>query len=353
MSKRIALIEPFFTSSHKQWSEQLSNQFDGLLDIYALPGRHWKWRMHGAAVSLAKQFLESDVAYDVIIASDMLDLGTFTALCRQKISGVSVYLYMHENQLTYPWSPEDQDVKLKRDNHYGFINYASALVADKVFFNSHYHKKSFLSALPEFLKQFPDHHNLDTIAQLEEKSNVLYLGLDLDRYDEFKHDTKSKAPLILWNHRWEYDKNPDGFLDLLRSLKKADFKFELAVMGESYAKFPKTFNQIQSEFSDKIVHWGYVESFQDYARWLWQADILPVTSNQDFFGISVVEAAYCQTKIIAPNRLAYPEYIQGENLYDSEEELLQLVLNHEKLGFSEVKKFDWKNCRDAYRSVLT
>mgnify|MGYP000456988033 CR=1 FL=1 len=37
-----------------------------------------------------------------------------------------------ENQITYPWSPQDEDVKYQRNNQYGFINYTSALAADQV-----------------------------------------------------------------------------------------------------------------------------------------------------------------------------------------------------------------------------
>ena len=56
-----------------------------------------------------------------------------------------------------------------------------------------------------------------------------------------------------------------------------------------------------------IVHFGFCESFSEYAQWLWKADILPVTSNQDFFGISIIEASYCETYPLLPERLSYPE----------------------------------------------
>ncbi len=349
---RIALIEPFFTSSHQQWAEQLTQQFPGQVDLFTLPGRHWKWRMHGGAVTLAEQFNKSNTEYDLILASDMLDLCTFLALTREKLKDAKVYLYMHENQLTYPWSPSDQDVQLKRDNHYAFINYTSTLAADKVFFNSNYHRTSFLSALADFLKQFPDHQNHQSIQQIEAKSKVLYLGLDLKKFDQFKHTQKEVQPLILWNHRWEYDKNPAGFLELLRSLKLKNFEFKLAVLGESYAQYPSAFDEMKAEFSEDIVHWGYVESFEEYTRWLWRADILPVTSNQDFFGISVVEAAYCNTKVIAPDRLAYPEYVDECNLYSDQQELLEKAIGYEELAFSDVNRFDWAEMRTFYLNMI-
>jgi hypothetical protein len=39
------------------------------------------------------------------------------------------------------------------------------------------------------------------------------------------------------------------------------------------------------------------------------ADLLPVTSNQDFFGASVIEAMYCNVVPLLPKRLAYPEHL--------------------------------------------
>jgi len=53
---KILIVEPFFSGSHKQWalSYQHSSQHD--VDILSLPGHYWKWRMHGAAVSLAKSY---------------------------------------------------------------------------------------------------------------------------------------------------------------------------------------------------------------------------------------------------------------------------------------------------------
>ena len=61
----------------------------------------------------------------------MLNLPVFKSLIK---SNVKIVLYFHENQITYPWSDNDPDIKLKRDQHYGFINYTSALIADEIIF---------------------------------------------------------------------------------------------------------------------------------------------------------------------------------------------------------------------------
>ena len=73
---------------------------------------------------------------------------------------------------------------------------------------------SFLDELTPFLKQFPDHQELDSINIIRSRSEVLYLGMELDRFDQYKVEN-TERPLILWNHRWEYDKNPEPFFQCL------------------------------------------------------------------------------------------------------------------------------------------
>ena len=67
--------------------------------------------MHGAAVSFAKRFMEDALRPDLILCSDMLDLSTFLGLTVKKSKGVKTAIYFHENQLSYPWSMTDEDVK--------------------------------------------------------------------------------------------------------------------------------------------------------------------------------------------------------------------------------------------------
>lgn len=308
---KILLVEPFFTGSHKNWATEFQQFSKHEVKILSLPGYHWKWRMHGASVTLALQFLQMEFAPDLILATDMLDLNLFLSLTRSKTHGIPTAVYFHENQLTYPWSPGDADVKLKRDNHYAFINYTTALAADKVFFNSQYHRQSFLGELPRFLQSFPDYKNTETAETIAAKSSVLPLGLNLAKFNEHQPSVTEKPPrcVVLWNHRWEYDKNPEGFFNALFQIADKGIEFHLVVLGESYERYPPVFDQAKQILANKILHWGYAESFAEYARWLWIADLLPVTSTQDFFGASVVEAMYCNAIPFLPKRLAYPEHL--------------------------------------------
>jgi glycosyltransferase involved in cell wall biosynthesis len=317
---KIALLEPFMTGSHAAWAEGYAASSRHQVEIFSLEGKYWKWRMHGGALTLARQFLASGFRPDLILATDMLDLTTFLALTRQVTPRIPCAVYFHENQLSYPWSPDDADPVLQRDAHYCFINFTTALSADMVCFNSAYHQRDFLEQLPVFLGGFPDHSEVTQVKEVAHKSLILPLGLDLEQLDKYRacnrgqgsDSLKPDVPLILWNHRWEYDKNPEEFFRALFVLQDQGVEFKLAVLGESYQRQPPIFREARERLGTHIAHWGYVESYAEYAAWLWRADILPVTSVHDFFGISVVEALYCGCEPLLPRRLAYPEHVPAE-----------------------------------------
>jgi len=313
---KILIVEPYFTGSHAAWAEGYRKNSDHSVEILSLPGRFWKWRMHGGAVTLARRFVERGQRPDLVLATDMLDLTTFLSLTRPLSDGLPVAMYFHENQITYPWPAQDRDRLKGRDGHYGFINFSSALAATAVFFNSSFHRRSFLDGLGRYLRAFPDFNCLSSLEEIERKSSVLYVGMDFRVLDEAMASTGGAAPegppLILWNHRWEEDKNPGEFFRALYVLMERGVDFEVAVLGENFKKAPNVFNEARARLGKRVVHFGYVDDLRAYAGWLMRADILPVTSEHDFFGCSVVEAMYCGVYPILPRRLAYPEHFVRE-----------------------------------------
>lgn len=355
----IHLFAPFFSGSHQRWAEGYARHSRHTIRLFTLPGRHWKWRMHGAAVQLAQDFLQQAEQPDLLLTTDMLDTATFLSLTRSRTAKLPVAVYFHENQLTYPWSPTDEDVPQQRDRHYAWLNYTSALAADAAFFNSSYHQQSFLSALPDYLRVFPDYQGLATVDQITAKSQVLYLGMDLLSKKEDKL-SKDNTPVLLWNHRWEYDKNPEAFFRVCEQLKLEGLRFQLIVLGEQYAKTPPAFSRAREVLKEEIIHWGFAKDKEEYLSWLQKATILPVTSNQDFFGGSIVEAMYHGVYPLLPHRLAYPEHIphnfHAQHLYETEEELFeklrQLLSSNNSFQPNTfrnwVAHYDWQHLAPVY-----
>ncbi len=323
--------------------------------------------MHGAAITLAEKYRTNGIHYDAILASDMLDLNVFLSCLRTETATTPVAIYFHENQLLYPWSPRDGDNKKGRNLHYAFINYSSALAADRLFFNSDYHRNSFLEALPDFLKQYPDFQNLDTVSELRDKASTLWLGMDLKAFDAYRcpqRGADSEKPLIIWNHRWEYDKNPIGFFRILYGLVERGIEFDLALLGEGFKEEPPYFKEAKEQLSSRIIHYGKAPLFSDYARFLWEGNISLVTSSQDFFGQSVVESIYCECHPLLPNRLAYPNHLErsqwSQCYYNTEEEALELAAGLIRSGewkqpfrgAKSVEQYDWDTQTEIYDAAL-
>ncbi|MFT7590002.1 MAG: glycosyltransferase involved in cell wall biosynthesis [Limisphaerales bacterium] len=367
-TKDLLLLTPWYAGSHKAWADGYKKSSKLDIDVWTLPGRFWKWRMHGAAVHFANKFLNSKVKYQRILATDMMDLAVFAGLIRSQSASIPIDLYMHENQLAYPWSPTDPDVSNKdqkegRDRHYGFINWTSALAADNVYFNSKFNQQSFLQALPQFLAVYPDTRSIDLVRGVAKKSKVLYSGMDLLGIGQKKKF--NEVPVLLWNHRWEYDKNPELFFRTLIKLKKERIEFKLIVVGEQYKKIPTIFDEAKQKLSDRIIHFGYVEKHKDYLALICTADILPVTATHDFFGVSVVQAMYIGLLPVLPNNLAYPEHMPANcpaeiNLYEEgsfESSLRAALVNYRsydaKIVQSHLSSYDWTKISPIYDAHLT
>ena len=364
---QILLVEPYDTGSHAAWMRGYQASSAHVVTILSLPGRYWKWRMPGGALPLARCFLASEAAPDLIVASDMLNLATFLALTRDRTAHVPVALYFHENQLTYPMGPRQ-----RKEIHFqlALVNYFSAMAADAVFFNSRFHKDAFFRELPNVLKHYPDFTELETVDWLKDRSQVLALGLTLARFDVFRPRTEDETthyrregrPLIVWNHRWEHDKNPRPFLNALKALAREGYAFDVAITGENFRQEPVEFEAARQVLGDRVVQYGYMAEFADYARLLWEADLQVSTAYHDFFGISTSEAIYCGCSPLLPNRLNYPDLIpealHSQYLYregyvlEAMRDWLDDPRPAPPALRAHIGRFDWSNVAPHYDSVF-
>jgi len=367
MPLTVWLLNPYHTGSHRAWAEGYAAHSRHDVRALAMQGYFWKWRMQGGALELAEQAraaLASGQRPDVLLATSMTNLPAFLALTRRELGGVPAVLYMHENQLTYPSPPGS-----KRDLTYGAIQHLSTLAADRVCFNSDYHLRAWFDELPRLLKHFPDYTHLETIDAARANSCVLPVGCDLKRYDEYERrqgnrETRrgEEAPLILWNQRWEFDKDPATMLAALYTLADEGVPFRVALAGENFRVQPAEFTEARERLGPRLIHFGYAESEAAYAHLLWDADVVLSTAVHEFFGVSVVEAIYCGAAPVLPDRLSYPELIPPELhaacLYDDFAGLLArlkafLTRKERSPGLRQaMARFDWSLMGPVYDDLL-
>ena len=351
---QILILEPYFTGSHADWLRGYQRYSRHEVVALTMPGHFWQWRMMGGAITLAREFMAADLHPDMIVATDMLDLTTFLALTRTRTAGIPSAFYFHENQLTYP--------RQKPKKEPGFINFVSALAADHVFFNSPFHMNNFFDALPRLLKNYGDFNELDSIERLRAKSDVLPLGVDLRRFDPFRAACDD-PPLIVWNHRWEPDKNPDAFFGALYRLQEDGLDFRVALLGQNFRQEPTEFEAARERLGERVIHYGYAEDFAAYARLLWSAQVVVSTAYHDFFGVSVTEAIACGCFPLLVNRLNYPNLIPEEfhaatlfpkgGLYFAlRDYLLHRPPTPPELA-EHVAQFDWMYLAPRYDAIFT
>lgn len=321
--KHILLLSPYHGGSHQAWAEGYQRNSRHAVELLTLPQRFWKWRMHGGSVTLAREVMTHPTLRnslpDLILATDMLDLTTFVALTRRHTGAIPVVIYMHENQLTYPLPADGTKGPMRRqlgqrDQHLVFINYASMLAADMVFFNSKYHQDSFFESLPSYLRHFPDYNELPTIDLIHAKSEVLPVGVDFQRLG-LGHEPTEKLtdlPLILWNQRVEYDKNPLMFARVLSQLAEEGFTFRVAICGERFGNLDPELLNLLDRLGDRAVFNDYAND-EVYRKILHEATVTLSIADHEFFGISILEAIYCGVYPVLPARLSYPELLPASH----------------------------------------
>ncbi len=321
------MLSPFHGGSHRAWADGLARYCAAEFHVVGLADRHWRWRMQAAALTMARE-VEGRPTPDLILATDMLDLAAFMGLARKYVGAAPVILYMHENQLTYPL-PETaaaggRDRRQEQARFFGLVNARSMAAADRVVFNSAFHQEAFFAGLTELLGRIPDDSESDALLALADRCEVIPVGVQVD--DLPQPDDQPRSPLVVWNQRWEYDKNPAGLFTALQAVAARGVDFQVALCGESPGQMPAEVEVGIAALGARVLHHGFLAR-TEYVRLLGRARVVVSTAHHEFFGISVVEAAAAGALPLVPDRLSYPEVITGAHaaasLYESPEDLVE------------------------------
>lgn len=320
---RVAFVEGFWGGSHRAAAEGWAARSRHQVCLLHLPARFWKWRMRGAAFAFARQLRSREEAGlpppDLVFATNMVDLAHLRALLPRPVPAV---LYFHENQASYP-PPLDREVP-ERDLGYAFTDLASALAADRVAFNSASQRDAFFGEMEILIRRMPDARPLWALDEVRSKALVLPLGIRLDDFPPVQA-RGGAPPLVVWNHRWEWDKDPETFFRVLGRLSGRGVPFRVAVAGEGYRRAPQVFQEARGALGERVVHWGNVTDRDAYLRLLCRGEVAVSTARHETFGISLVEAAFAGAHPLAPRALSYPEIfppeLHGSCLYEGEADL--------------------------------
>ena len=364
---RILGLEPYYGGARAAFLDGLRARSRHRWTLLVMPARKWEWRMRGAALHLAKEAGGlARQAFDLVLATDSLALADWRALAPPSLAAAPAVTYFHENQVVPALSGE------RRSAEFAFRNLTACLAAHQVWFNSAYHREGFLAATEALLGRMPDFVPAGLAAAIGRKSRVLPPGADLAPLAAARTDKRfpeafpRRRPLIiLWNHRWEPESDPEAFFQVLFDLARQGAPFRLAVVGEAHRKWPPVFDEARRRLGDRLVRFGYLPDRRDYEAQVRAADIVVSTAASEPFGLAVVEAVAAGCFPLVPHRLSYPEIVPAELratfLYKDEHELrvklarllagkgpwdrLETLADH-------VRRYDWANLAPAYDDAL-
>lgn len=348
---RALLLSAYSAVSHRFWAEQVMAHTEAEWTCLTLPPRHFRWRIRGNPLTWAlKEHHTLSQPYDLVLATSMVDLATLIGLYPH-LGRAKKVVYFHENQFAYPESDEQAP-----QGEAKMVNLYAALAADQVVFNSAYNRDSFIDGARGFLKRIPE--NLPAAKWLETlRQNarvlpvpVLPIASDVGR--------QNMPQRIVWNHRWEYDKNPDDFFGALFTLSEEGVAFELAVMGQQFRQTPPVFDQARERLAARIVAWGSQPEAQ-YNALLASAGIVVSTTWHEFQGLAIMEAAQRGVLPLVPDRLCFPELYPGAYRFDGTRKGLTDTLRawltepSSRPAPLATAQWEWPAWQGEYRALLT
>ncbi len=370
----ILFVEPYYGGSHKLFLDQLIielEQRNHQCHSIKLSAKKWRWRFLSSHFQLAEMvnnnFLNSPP--EIIVCSSLMDTASFKGLLLPHFQKTAIITFFHENQMAYPIneSAENRKDQIKlRKYTYPLVHLNQILGSDGLLFNSKYNHQSLFEGVEKFIRKMPDANPKKLIEKAKKKCFITGLGLKMNETISEPIPWDKRPMRILWNHRWEYDKNPNEFIKLFQNLVKKNKHLELDILGEDRSgEHTDTFLEFKDRFPGHIKTFGGLKEREDYINQLGKSRLLPVTSHHDFFGLSVVDAILNGVIPLLPRRLSYPELIpvnlHQKLLYSDFKELCKkssLLLEY-GLGESEkrdlitwLRKYDWPHYSDKIINIF-
>lgn len=202
-----------------------------------------------------------------------------------------------------------------------------AAVCDGVFVGTEFHRQDFLQ------KRFPVGSAEHTLSLPEAAAKVHVTGNPFDTADVLSAVRRILPPnqrlkVIIFPHRWDREKRPDVFMDMMDKLweRRQDFEVIITTSRPTFhSNDPALIDQLaRSKFYHRVLA-GLTK--EQYYGCLNQARVFVSTAEEENFGYCVVEAATLGCSPVVPNRLSHPEVLNQDPrfLYDTSDEALEKI----------------------------
>jgi glycosyltransferase involved in cell wall biosynthesis len=134
--------------------------------------------------------------------------------------------------------------------------------------------------------------------------------------------------IVIFPHRWDIEKRPGVFLDLMEKLwaRRRDFRVWVTTSRPEFrSNRPELLERLRETTLPIEVHVGLTKV--RYYQLLGQARVFVSTTVAENFGYCLLEAMTLGVCPVVPNQFSHPELLRGrqECLYDTKAEALERI----------------------------
>jgi len=298
---RILFIEPLMNGSHASVIRNYLLHTKHKIDLLSLDGEHWIKNLCTGAGRLSRHLNQKfpSPVHDIVVATDLFQQGDFYTLQIKRFGNIPKIFLAHEHQFGVPKS----GLRYDNDLNVRLSNVISTICADKCIFLSN-------SSMTQYTENLRTYLSENIAESIERKCKSINLGVDFKSFDKYPFVKNFDQAIILWNHRLEFDKNPEEFFRALNELATEGLDFKVIIASDtSDPNISKEVKEGIGKLGDKIVHQGYVRNKKKLAQLYWKSNIVVSTAEAEFFGLSVAEAIHCNCWPILPKRLTFPQFV--------------------------------------------
>lgn len=299
----ILALSPYHGGPREAFVEGLATHSSHEVARLTLPPRTWPWRLKGSALHFASEIARlRRKRIDLLLADDLVDTARLRALLPAELRATPIVQYLHADVLSGDLKGRPRDEPLALAQLYG------VLASDRVLVASEFHRRSLLDGAARLVKTFPDAVPATLLADVENRIGVLPPGIDAAAIRDTPPRPKPDGPpVVLWNHPWVEDQNPELFFETLDHLKQEGVPFRLVAVGISVRKYPEVFQEARRRLSDRILQFGYVPGREQYLANIRASDIVVSTARREWFPLATVEAAIAGTTPLVGRGMANAE----------------------------------------------
>lgn len=305
----VLCVETYPAGSHGRildlWERFSTHQIESI----RLERGHWRW----LGIAAHYEVLERLTGYgsgpgpDLLLFSGPLDVASLLSMLPAHLRDLPRVAYFHESQWTYPLVDADPRPYLVQ-------HLDTMTVCDESWFNSRFHRDTFWESATS---SSIDRRIRALARRLQEqhapRNRVVYPPIAVTPRASLPR-SRSKPPGLLWNARWEYDKQPDRFIELLDRLAESGQRPPITILGTA-GKDRREIVSALGSHADRAAVPGHLPSRRAYEDAIPPEALVVATGEHEFFGVAMLEATLLGCFPVLPAALAYPETIPSAYFY--------------------------------------